>query len=84
MKITIDHDHCGHSSAFSDRCLAATIRNPLGHERTCMAQFEDDGRSELTIVLIFGGQEHELILHNDLQREIAASEGWTAFVAPAT
>lgn len=44
MKIVINHDNCQHAGAFADRCLAATIRNPLGHERYCAARVEDDGR----------------------------------------
>ena len=81
MKITIDHDHCGHASAFSDRCLAATLRYPLGHERACLAAFEEDGRPELTVVLVLDGQEHTLILHNEAEREVTASVGWPAFVS---
>jgi hypothetical protein len=80
MKITVNHDNCQHGGAFADRCLAATIRNPLGHERYCKAQMEDDGRSELTIVLIFDGQEHTLVLHDEAERERVASEGWPAFL----
>lgn len=80
MKIIIDHDNCQHGGAFADRCLAATIRNPLGHERYCMAQLIDDGQPELTVVLIFGGQEYTLVLHNEAECEEVAAEGWPAFV----
>ncbi len=80
MKIIINHDNCQHAGAFADRCLAATIRNPLGHERYCMAQVEDDGRLELTVVLIFDGQGHTLILSDEIERESIAAEGWPAFL----
>ena len=80
MKITIDHDQCKHGGAFSDRCLAATIRYPLGHERYCMAGVEDDGRDELTVVLKMEGQEFELILRDEAEQRAVALEGWTAFV----
>lgn len=80
MRIVINHDNCKHGGQFADRCLAATIRNPLGHERYCTADVVDDGSRDLTVVLVFDGQEHTLILHNDTEREIAASEGWLAFV----
>jgi hypothetical protein len=83
MKITIDHDQCKHGGAFSDRCLAATIRYPLGHERYCMAGVEDDGRDELTVVLKMDGEEFELILRDEAEQRAVALEGWTAFV-PAT
>lgn len=80
MKIIINHDNCQHASAFADRCLAATIRNPLGHERYCAAEVLDDGQPALTVVLIFDGQEHTLVL-DETNREIVASEGWAAFVS---
>jgi hypothetical protein len=80
MKIIINHDNCQHTGAFADRCLAATIRSPLGHERYCMAQVEDDGRPELTVVLIFDGQGHTLILSDEMERESIAAEGWPAFL----
>jgi len=84
MKIVINHDNCQHANAFADRCLAATIRNPLGHERYCAAQVEDDGQPELTVVLIFDGQEHSLVLRDEAEREAVASEGWPAFLRPQT
>ena len=82
MKVIINHDTCQHGGAFADRCLAATIRNPLGHERYCTAEVEDDGRPELTISLILDGQAHTLILHTPAEREAAASDGWLAFAPP--
>jgi hypothetical protein len=81
MKITINHDNCQHASAFADRCLAATIHNPLGHERYCAAEVSDDGQPTLTVVLIFDGQEHTLAL-DESNREKVASEGWIAFLSP--
>ena len=81
MKIVINHDTCQHGGAFADRCLAATIRNPLGHERYCTARVEEDGRTELTVVLIMDGQAHSLVLHTPLEQETGGAEGWLAFVA---
>jgi hypothetical protein len=79
MKVVIDHDACRHGGAFADRCLAATIRHPLGHERYCTADVTDDGRPELTVVLIADGHAHQLVLRTPAEQETAASEGWTAF-----
>ncbi len=81
MRILIDHDLCQHGGAFADRCLGATIRYPLGHERYCTAQIEDDGRPELTVVLHMEGQEYELVLQDELERRAVALEGWPAFVS---
>lgn len=80
MKVTINHDNCQHGGAFSDRCLAATIRNPLGHERFCTAQLEDDGASDLTVVLVMDGHEHTLVLHTPEEIEAASADGWLAFL----
>ena len=80
MKITINRDLCHHGGAFADRCLAATIRNPLGHEHYCIAQLEDDGQPELTVVMILDGQAHTLILHNEAEKELVEAEGWPAFL----
>jgi len=83
VKVIINHDTCQHGGAFADRCLAATIRNPLGHERYCTAEVDDDGRPELTICLIIDGQAHILILHTPAECMTAAADGWLAFTSPA-
>jgi hypothetical protein len=82
MRMVINHDNCQHGGAFADRCLAATVRYPLGHERYCTALLEDDGKPELTVTLVFDGREHTLVLSDEEEREIVASEGWTAFLQP--
>jgi hypothetical protein len=79
MRIVVNHDTCMHGGSFADRCLAATIRNPLGHERFCTAVVEDDGRPELTVTLTFDGQEHTLILRDEAEQQAVALEGWPAF-----
>ncbi len=84
MRIVINHDNCKHGGQFADRCLAATIRYPEGHERYCAAEIVDDGSPDLTVTLVFEGKEHTLILHNEAEREIAATEGWLAFARGET
>ncbi len=76
MKITINHDTCKHSAAYADRCLAATIRNPLGHERYCMAELIDDGHSDLTITLIVNGQSQTFTLSSDTEQAVDVIEKW--------
>lgn len=80
MRIVIDHDECRHGGAFADRCLAATLEHPLGHERYCTAAVEQDGRSELTVTLVMGGRRHTRIFRDRAERLAAAAEGWPAFV----
>ena len=80
MRILVNHDACQHAGEYSDRCLSATVRNPWGHEAFCMAQVEEDGREELTVVLTSGGQSVTRVFRTQAEREIAAAEGWLAFV----
>jgi hypothetical protein len=84
MRIRINHDHCEHASAYADRCLAGTLLNPLGHERFCAAQVEDDGKPEMTVTLVFDGEDHTLVLPDRHAVELVAAEGWEAFVKPST
>jgi hypothetical protein len=79
MRIVIDHDNCQHAGAFADRCLAATLLHPLGHERYCTAQVEQDGRAELTVTLVTGGERLTRVFRGVAEREAAAAEGWRAF-----
>lgn len=79
MKITINHDNCQHSDAYADRCLAATIRNPLGHERYCMAELvENDGQPDLTVTLIVGGESHTFVLGADPEQNLGVVEEFLA------
>ena len=79
MRIVIDHNQCKHGGAFADRCLGATILDPLGHERYCMVEMEDDSRPELTVTLRFNHQECTRTFLDEAEREVAASDGWVAF-----
>jgi hypothetical protein len=81
MRIVINHDNCKHADAFATRCLAETMQFPLGHQRYCAAEAVDDGKSELTVVLVFDGEEHTLVLRDEAERETVASEGWPAFLS---
>ena len=80
MKIIIDHDNCEHADGYSERCLYNTILDPTRHERFCMMERIDDGKETLTVVLKQNGQVFTRVVHNQEEREIAASEGWAGFV----
>ena len=82
MKVVINHDRCAHSDAFATRCLATMIQNPLGQEHFCLASVVDDGKPELTVILVFDGRTYTRILHNEVERESVAAEGWPAFTQP--
>lgn len=81
MRIEVDHDECRHGGAFADRCLAATLLWPMGHERYCTAKVEDDGKAEVTVTLVMGGQRYTQTFRSRAEREAAAAQGWPAFVA---
>jgi hypothetical protein len=84
VRIVIDHDNCRHADAFATQCLAETILDPLSHQRYCMAEVDDDSRPELTVVLLFEGRAHTLVLHDQTERETVAAIGWQAFLEPET
>jgi hypothetical protein len=82
MKVVINHDKCVHADAFSTRCLAEMVENPQGIEHYCLAGIVDDGKPELTVILIFDGQTYVKVLHNKAEREEVIAEGWPAFTQP--
>jgi hypothetical protein len=49
-----------------------------------MAEVDDDSRPELTVVLLFEGRAHTLVLHDQTERETVAAIGWQAFLEPET
>lgn len=79
MYILIDHDQCKHADAYSDLCLAKTMRNPLGHEKYCMAEFHDDGKQSVTVILREDGEEYRRVFESEEALRNAAFEGSGAF-----
>jgi hypothetical protein len=77
MRIIIDHDKCLHGGFFAEKCLAETLRNPLGHERSCMAAIEEDGKPEVTVILIEDGKKQTIILHNEDEQQAASLDALT-------
>jgi hypothetical protein len=75
MKVIIDRGLCDATLAFCERCSAAFIRYPEGHDRHCITQIVDDGRELLTLEIATDGRVLELEL-NEEQQELAATEGW--------
>ncbi len=75
MRVVIDRDLCDASLGFCQRCSAAFIRYPEGHDRMCIREVIDDGRETLTIEMKTDGRELEIELTDEM-RELAAVEGW--------
>lgn len=77
MRIVIDRDLCDSSLVYCQRCSAALIRYPLGHDRMCITDIVDDGRDLLTIEMHTDGRTLEIELTDELQ-ELGGVEGWEA------
>lgn len=80
MYIFINHDKCKHASAYSDLCLAKTMRHPFGHENYCMAEIRDDGKQSITVILTEAGVEHKRVFESEAAMKAAAFEGVEAFI----
>jgi hypothetical protein len=79
MRVKINRDLCSAHLAFCENCLGRFLREPLGYERHCFEELEDDGKEELTIELHSG--DHNIVLVLDKEaRELVAGEGWSFFV----
>jgi len=79
VKIFLDRSMCNDSLPTCERRMARLIRYPFGEDRPCITAIEDDGRPELTIVIKSEDQEATIIL-DDETRELAATEGISAFL----
>jgi hypothetical protein len=79
MRVKINRDVCSAHLAFCERCLGQFLKYPLGYERRCFEEFEDDGKDELTIELHTGGKE--VVLHlSEADRLRLAGDGWAQYV----
>lgn len=79
MKVVIDRGLCDHVLSECERCFARFVSNPLGVDRSCITEFEDDGDPTLHLTLRYDGMEEVLVIPPE-QRELVASEGWSQFV----
>lgn len=79
MRVKINRNVCDANLAFCERCLGKFLREPMGYERHCFEEIQEDGSENLTIDLHTGEQNVTLIL-DEQQRKEAAGEGWAYFV----
>jgi hypothetical protein len=79
MKIYLDRSLCNDSLPTCERRMARLIRFPLGEDRPCITAIEEDGQSELTLVMKSDGQEATIVLDREDQ-ELAGIEGFSAFL----
>lgn len=79
MRVKINRNACDSHLAFCERCLGRFLTYPMGYERHCFEEIEDDGKEELTLELTSGEHQVTLVL-NEEQRRLMAGEGWAYFV----
>jgi hypothetical protein len=79
MKIYIDRSICDDCLSTCERRMARLVRYPLAEDRPCITAIEDDGQTELTLVIKDNGHQATLVL-DDEARELVASEGFSAFL----
>jgi hypothetical protein len=79
MRVKINRNTCTSHLAFCERCLGQFLKYPMGYERHCFEELEDDGSDILTVELHTG--DHNIVLELDeAQRLLLAGEGWAKFV----
>ena len=79
MRVKINRNVCPAQLAFCERCLGRFLEYPLGYERRCFEELEDDGKETLTLDIQSG--DHNITLElNEEQRKLMAGEGWAYFV----
>ncbi len=79
MRVKINRDVCTAQLAFCEQCLGKFLREPLGYERGCFEELDDDGKEELTIELHSEGNDVLLVLDEETRKQ-AAAEGWSFLV----
>jgi hypothetical protein len=79
MKVTIDRSLCDHALSECERCFARFLRNPMGEDRYCITEYEEDDDETLILTLKYDGLVEVLHLSPE-QRELVANEGWSQFV----
>ena len=79
MKVKINRNVCPAHLAFCERCFGQFLKYPMGYERRCFEELEDDGKETLTIEMHTGN--HNVVLElDDAQRKLLAADGWAYFV----
>lgn len=79
MRVRVNRDWCSAPLSFCERCLGRFLEYPLGYERRCFDELEDDGKEELTLEVHSGEHSVTLVL-NEEERKLLAGEGWAYFV----
>ena len=49
MRVKINRNLCPAHLAFCERCLGQFLKYPMGYERRCFEEIEDDGKEDLLV-----------------------------------
>ena len=79
MKVKLNRNLCDANLAYCERCLGKFLRNPMGYERRCFTEIEDDGKEELTLE-ITTGDHHTVLVLDEEKRNLLAGDGWAYYV----
>lgn len=79
MYVKIDRNTCPAHLAFCERCLGQFLKHPMGYERRCFLDIQEDDSDLLTIDLHTGDDDLRLTL-NEEERRMLAGEGWATMV----
>jgi len=79
MRVKINRDVCQAQLAFCERCLGQFLKYPMGYERRCFEELEDD-HSELLTIELHSGDNMVVLVLDEEQRRMMAGEGWAKFV----
>jgi hypothetical protein len=79
MRVQINRHKCDAHLAFCEPCPGKFLREPLGYERRCFVELDDEDPDILTIELHSDGQDMVIELNEAARLEVAAG-GWSNFV----
>ncbi len=79
MRVKMNRDVCSAPLSFCERCLGRFLEYPLGYERRCFEELEEDGKEDLTVEIHTDGHDLVMVLDEE-QRMLLAGEGWANFV----
>lgn len=71
MRVKIDRDVCPANLSFCERCLGKFLKEPLGYERRCFVELEEDNSELLHIEMHTDGRDLELTLTPEQRAQIS-------------
>jgi hypothetical protein len=79
MRAKLNRNTCHAHLAYCEQFLGEFLRFPMGYEKRCFEEIEDDGSELLTLEITSGEYTRTFVL-DEKQREEMAAAGWAYFV----